>query len=113
MVTKKPTYKPPPVLKSKSGRVILTSPAKSKTTLADWKRAFKMNWIDFKKEPPVDHGYYYIKYRHKDGGMYSKAIWWNGKEFKYKDYVTEVFEYLPERFDYYVPCMTYAAEYSS
>lgn len=68
-------------------------------------------WIDFKKQQPNEHGYYYIKYRHKDGDVYAKGIWWNGKEFKYKDYVTETIEYLPQHFEYYCPCMAYGEDY--
>ena len=62
-------------------------------------------WIKFSDTKPEANGYYLIQYLHKDGNKYCKGIWWNGKEFRYKDYVKEVYEYTPKRYDYYVPCM--------
>lgn len=67
-----------------------------------------MKWVEFKTQQPVDHGYYYIHYKHKDGFEYFKAIWWNGIEFKYKDYVIETIAYLPKCFKYYCPAMLWA-----
>ena len=67
-------------------------------------------WVKFNEQTPEEHGYYYIHYLHKDGKEYAKAIWWDGTEFKYNDYVKEVIEYIPECFEYYVPCMLNAGK---
>lgn len=63
-------------------------------------------FVSFKEQQPTKDGYYLILYLHKDGKRYHKAIWWNDmyKVFQYKDYVREVHEYIPRRYDYYVPC---------
>jgi FMN phosphatase YigB (HAD superfamily) len=63
-------------------------------------------WEDFNQVKPEREGYYMIRYRHKDDNVYYKAVWWNEmtKEFKYKDYIKEVLEFINDRYDYYIPC---------
>lgn len=69
------------------------------------------DWVNFSEVKPQREGYYYIRYLHKDGrdgqALY-KAVWWNGEIFQYKDYVTEVYQYLPRAFPYYMPCQLWA-----
>lgn len=67
-------------------------------------------WVNFNTQKPVEHGYYYIHYVHKDGIERLKAIWWNGQIFAYKDYVVDVIEYLPKPFKYYCPAMIWGEQ---
>lgn len=66
------------------------------------------DWVAFEHEKPSKHGYYYVRYLHKSGQIFYKAIWWDGKEFRYKDYVIKVYSYLSKQFDYYCPCLMWA-----
>jgi hypothetical protein len=56
---------------------------------------------------PTENGYYMIRYLHKDGDVFNKAIWWNGEAFVYRDYVKEVYEYQTKRFGFYTECRFY------
>lgn len=65
----------------------------------------ELDWKAF-IEPPTENGYYLTRYLNEDGKTYHKALWWNGKKFiAPRDYIKEVYEYIPDRYSYYVPCM--------
>jgi hypothetical protein len=67
------------------------------------------NWKDYTAvSKPVDHGYYYTKYYNfNEFGIRYKALWWNGAFFaapRQNFGLGQVYAWLDERFDYYVPC---------